>query len=445
MHFKANSAFITKLSTSAGYHSRFRNNKNRHLPPQPVQGSRNPTQDHTSSTQQRVEYRRKRLGGLNVTFSRLFKKLGPKKPKEPKETTPTTPMPLPVDIDPSYSESFLSGKNETDESSDDLDNGKSSADVLLELIDAHFDSTEVLNLVSHDSSNLTDILGQFPDAPAIVHAPRNHREDAVYSAIAAGNNPVVALDDRLDGPYRSNNGESPKGGSRRPQRRYSRKQTLKKTLEAVKVTKLRLHWLGRKDSPDPDTGKAAHFRRTDGLFDRGRRLFQVGVWSSPSAGDWPDPCECESSISFYEDASLRGLHTTSMEEIHYSLDSTETASISSGYSIPILVVTCDEESMRSTTSSPILDYDPDYLSPLYVRAHYPGDFDDPETYVEDDELNYSEESESTESYESSADSTWPITPTHLDTFLPTIVEECLDSMDDDSLCDHEEDAIGVAY
>ncbi|QRV75540.1 hypothetical protein RhiJN_03555 [Ceratobasidium sp. AG-Ba] len=441
MHFKSNSALITKLTTSAGYHFRFRNNKNRHLPPQPAKGSRNPTQDHTSSIQQGAEYQRKRLEGLNETFSRLFKKLGPKEPKEPKESFPTTLMPSPLDIDPIYSERFFSEIIEAEESSDDLDNGKSSADVLLELIDAHFDSIEELNLVSHDSSNLTDILRQFPDAPAIVHAPRNHREDAVYSAIAADNNPMVVLADRLDGPYRFNNGENPIGGPRRQQRR---KQILKKTLEVVKVAKLCLDWLGRKDTPDPDTGKTTQFSRTDGLFDRGRRLFQVGLWSSPSTRDRPDAWECESSISFYEDASLRGLYTTSLEEVRYSLDSTETASISTGYSIPMLVVTCDEESMRSTTSSLILDYDPDFLSPLYVRTHYPGDFDDSETYAEDDELDDSEESESTESYESSADLTWPITPTYLDTFLPTIVEECLDSMDSDSLYDHEGDAIGVA-
>ncbi|QRV81066.1 hypothetical protein RhiJN_09081 [Ceratobasidium sp. AG-Ba] len=440
MPFKSNQAQLLKLSKLVGAHSRFRNNSNRPHS-QPGKHSQPSTQDRSPATLRSLDSRINSLGGLRKSVTGLFKNTGSKNSK-PKESAPITPHPpLVIDISLSLAQGDPSG---TAESLVDLDIAASSEDVLLELIELYTDSEEEPNLVSHDSSNLTDVLGQFPCAPTTVPSIPTPSPDLVRSANVAGNGLETSLDS-LESPHHIDGQAPMEYDSRQHLRRNGRKEQLKRMLATVKVPKLRLRWPGRNRTAGHGANKAASIRSTDGVFEGGRQRWFTQLWHNPRTGRRLDAYTYESSHTLSDRHSLDDLSITSIAGIYDSLDTTSPPRISIRCPIPTVILTCDEDDTDSTTSSPTLDIDPDYLSPFYVRTRYPGDLECSDSDVDDDESDDLDDSMSAGSQESSDDSTPPITPTYLDIPLPPTAQEFSSSANTSYYLSYEEEAIGVAY
>ncbi|QRV95488.1 hypothetical protein RhiJN_23506 [Ceratobasidium sp. AG-Ba] len=196
MPFKSNQAQLLKLSKLVGAHSRFRDNNDRPYS-QSKKHSHPSTQDPSPATLHTPEPRPRSFGGLRRSVAGLFKSTGPTnfKPKEPAPITPH--LPLVIDISLDLAQGDPSGSSD---SLVDLDTGVSSADVLFELIELYIDSKEEPTLVSHDSSNLTDILGQFPHAPTTAPGTLTPSTDLVRLANSPYNDLEAALD-TLDDPH----------------------------------------------------------------------------------------------------------------------------------------------------------------------------------------------------------------------------------------------------
>ncbi|QRV95518.1 hypothetical protein RhiJN_23536 [Ceratobasidium sp. AG-Ba] len=363
MPFKSNQAHILKLSKLVGAHSRFRNNSN-HPHSQPGKHYQPPTQDPSPAALRGSDSRIKSLGGLRKSVAGLFKNTGSKNSK-PKESAPITPhLPLVIDVSLDLAQGDPSGSAE---SLVDLDTVASSEDVLLELIELYTDCGEEPNLVSHDSSNLTDVLGQFPHAPITVPSIPTPTLGLVCSANVAGNGFETSLDS-LESPHHIDGQAPMEYDSRQHLRRHGRKEQLKRVLATVKVPKLRLRWPGRNSRAGHGANKAASLRSTDGVFDGGRQQWFTRIWHNPRTGRRLDAYTYESSHTSSDQHSLDDLSITSIDGIYDSLDTTSPPRISIRCPIPTVILTCDEDGTDSTTSSPTLDIDPDYLSPFYVRT-----------------------------------------------------------------------------
>ncbi|QRW09821.1 hypothetical protein RhiLY_08820 [Ceratobasidium sp. AG-Ba] len=447
MPFKSNQAQLLKLSKLVGANSRFRNNNDRPYS-QSKKHSHPSIQVPSPAILHKPESRLKGLGGLRRSVAGLFKSTGPTNFK-PKESAPITPyLPLVIDISLDLAQGDPSGSSE---SLVDLDTGVSSADVLLELIELYIDSKEEPTLVSHDSSNLTDILGRFPHAPSTAPGTLTRSTDLARLT----NSPDIDLEaalDTLDDPHQIDGHAPLEYNPGQHLRRHTPKQRLKSMLATVKVPKLRLRRPARNRTVGLGANEVASIRSTDGILDGGRQRWFTRLWHNSSTGRRLDAYITESSHTLSDEYSLDDPSTTSLDGIRDTLDTTSPPPISIGCPIPTVILTRDEDDMDAITSSSNLDIDPIYLSPFYVRTRYPGDSDysdsdedNSDDECDDDESDDLDDSMSTGSQESSDDLTPPITPTHLDISLPPTAQECLSSINDSYGLDYEEEAIGIAY